>query len=65
MLVKEVRQQVLLLVREAVEQRSWTTTRERHGKLGGVVLSVPEGSSGPSTVKNSLKTAVSFFDHHV
>ena len=30
--------------REAVDQRSWSTRREKSGKLGGVVESLPEGA---------------------
>ncbi|EJF65447.1 digestive organ expansion factor [Dichomitus squalens LYAD-421 SS1] len=36
--------------REAVDQKSWTTRREKCGKLGGVAESVPEGADGPNAV---------------
>lgn len=45
--------------REAVEQRAWTTTREKHGRLGHAVESVPQASAGPSSIKDSFKNVVS------
>ncbi|TBU33717.1 digestive organ expansion factor [Dichomitus squalens] len=36
--------------REAVDQKSWTTRREKCGKLGSVAESVPEGADGPNAV---------------
>ncbi len=40
--------------REAVDQRAWSTRRDKLGKLGSVVVSVPEGAenSGASTSKH-------------
>lgn len=45
--------------REAVEQRAWTTTREKHGRLGRAVESVPQASAGPSSIKDSFRSVVS------
>ncbi|RPD57540.1 digestive organ expansion factor [Lentinus tigrinus ALCF2SS1-7] len=42
--------------REAVDERAWTTKRDKQGKLGGVVVSVPDGaeSSSASTSKHKI-----------
>ncbi|RDX42707.1 digestive organ expansion factor [Lentinus brumalis] len=42
--------------REAIDQRAWSTRRDKLGKLGSVVVSVPEGveNSGASSSKHKI-----------
>ncbi|KZT63869.1 digestive organ expansion factor [Daedalea quercina L-15889] len=45
-------------VRDAVEQRSWATRRDKHGRLGSVITSFPE-AEGATMPSITVRTAVS------
>ena len=48
--------------REAVDQKSWSTRREKCGKLGSVVESIPEGAESSNAA--NAKHKVCAFSHN-
>ncbi|CCL98669.1 uncharacterized protein FIBRA_00671 [Fibroporia radiculosa] len=45
--------------KHAADQRAWTTSRERHGRLGNLVLSIPEDSTPLAPIVDTKRVLIS------